>query len=149
MALLVRFFRLLSIVIWVGGIAFFAFVLAPVAFGSLGSAHEAGLVVRKSLIALDWVGITCGMVFLGATVFLGRRRVEIVLVAGMIVGTVALQFYVIPKMEVNRAGGAIETMDIGDARRVDFERLHVLSERLEGAVLLLGLGVIGAMTTGE
>ena len=29
---LVRFFMLLSLVVWVGGIAFFAFVLAPTVF---------------------------------------------------------------------------------------------------------------------
>ena len=67
----------------------------------------------------------------------------------MLVGTLVSQLYVLPKMEVDRAGGAIETLDVGNARRVDFERLHVLSERLEGAVLLLGLGVVGLMATGE
>jgi hypothetical protein len=47
-------------------------------------------------------------------------------------------------MEVDRAlaGGEIETASLDNAGRVDFERLHRLSEKLEGFVLLCGLGVV-------
>ena len=40
------------------------------------------------------------------------------------------------------AGGVVETAPADNMGRVDFERLHVLSERLEGAVLLCGIGVV-------
>ena len=42
-----RALRLLVMVAWVGGLAFFAFVVAPVAFHVLPGAHEAGLVVEN------------------------------------------------------------------------------------------------------
>jgi hypothetical protein len=147
MAFVLRFLRLLSIVVWLGGIVFFAFVVAPVAFQLLPTAHEAGLVVRRSILVLHWIGLVSGVIFLTATALLGRRRAEMGLAAAMLAITMLSQFYVLPAMETDRAGGAIETMAVTDARRVEFERLHVLSERLEGAVLLLGLGVVGLMST--
>jgi hypothetical protein len=41
-----------------------------------------------------------------------------------------------------QAGGAIETADISSPARMEFESLHAWSERLEGFVLLCGIGVI-------
>ena len=38
--------------------------------------------------------------------------------------------------------GEVETASLENPARVDFERLHRLSERLEGLVLLCGLGVV-------
>ena len=51
-----RALRLYAMVAWVGGLGFFAFVVAPVAFGSLPSAHEAGIVVGGTLRVLHWIG---------------------------------------------------------------------------------------------
>ena len=63
---LVRFLMLLSLVVWVGGIVFFAFVLAPTVFhpGILPSRQLAGAVVSRSLGILHWMGLACGVVFL-------------------------------------------------------------------------------------
>ncbi len=62
----VRFLMLLSLVAWVGGIMFFAFVLAPTVFhpGILPSRQLAGAVVSRSLGILHWIGLACGLVFL-------------------------------------------------------------------------------------
>ena len=62
-----RALRLYAMVAWVGGLAFFALVVAPVAFGSLPSAHEAGIVVGGTLRALHWIGLIGGVVFCLAT----------------------------------------------------------------------------------
>ncbi len=59
-----RALRLFAMVVWVGGLCFFAFVVAPVAFGSLPSAHDAGLVVGGTLRVLHWIGLVGGMRFL-------------------------------------------------------------------------------------
>lgn len=61
----VRFLMLLSLVIWIGGIIFFAFVVAPTVFkpGILPSHQLAGNVVSRSLSLLHGIGITCGIVF--------------------------------------------------------------------------------------
>ena len=150
--------RLLSIVVWVGGIIFFAFVVAPVAFGNLPSAHEAGIVVRHTLLALHSIGMVCGSVFLLASILLLQRgarprnlTLQAALIALMFLTTAASQFAILPRMERDRvaAGGIIESVPPTDPARADFERLHPLSERLEGAVLLLGLTTIVLMARDE
>jgi hypothetical protein len=138
---------------WVGGLAFFAFVVAPVAFGRLPSAHDAGLVVGGSLNILHWIGLIGGALFCLATATLWFRAevparvgfaLEMVLAIVMLAVTAYSQFQILPSMERDRveAGGAIETADVSSQSRVDFERLHAWSERLEGLVLFCGIGVI-------
>jgi hypothetical protein len=148
-----RALRLFAMVAWVGGLSFFAFVVAPVAFHRLSSAHEAGLVVGGTLRVLHWIGLVGGGVFCLATALLWLRAevpakvgfaIQLTLTALMLAGTAYSQFSLLPAMEVDRAlaGGEVETAAADNAGRVDFERLHVISERLEGFVLFCGLGVV-------
>jgi Domain of unknown function (DUF4149) len=153
MQTVLRALRLYAMVAWVGGLVFFAFVVAPVAFHSLTSAHEAGLVVGGTLRVLHLIGLVAGGVFYAATSLLWFRAevparvsfaIQLVLVGVMLVMTAFSQFRILPAMERDRvvAGGEVETASMENAGRVDFERLHVLSERLEGLVLFCGLGVV-------
>jgi hypothetical protein len=153
MQTLVRALRLYAMVAWVGGLAFFAFVVAPVAFGTLASAHQAGLVVGGTLRVLHWIGLVGGAVFCLGTGWLWFRaevpaRIgfvrQLALTAVMLAVTAYSQFRILPAMEVDRAlaGGEVETASLDNAGRVDFERLHRSSEKLEGFVLLCGLGVV-------
>jgi hypothetical protein len=153
MQTLLRALRLFAMVAWVGGLGFFAFVVAPLAFHSLPSAHEAGIVVGGTLRVLHWIGLVGGAVFYvstgllwfqaGVTARLGFA-IEMILTGLMLAATFYSQFKVLPAMEVDRAlaGGVVETAPIGNVGRVDFERLHILSERLEGFVFFCGLGVV-------
>ena len=59
-----RYVMLLSLVVWVGGGIFFAFVLAPTAFQVLPNPHLAGNVVGRALAKLHWIAISSGIVFL-------------------------------------------------------------------------------------
>jgi uncharacterized membrane protein len=156
MIVLLRVLRLLSIVVWVGGLIFFAFVLAPVAFHVLPSTHEAGTVVGATLRVLDMAGHICGFIFLFATIpawlratTRGRRLflTQMILVALMIVATFYVETSIISTMERDRiaAGGDIDAAPPDDPARLDFERLHPISEKIEGAALLLGLGVVVLM----
>ena len=153
MQILLRALRLFAMVAWVGGLGFFAFVLAPVAFHSLPSAHEAGIVVGGTLRVLHWIGLVGGAIFYVATGLLWLRAgvtariefaIEMILAGIMMAGTFYSQFKILPAMEVDRAlaGGVVETASADNAGRLDFERLHVVSERLEGFILFCGLGVV-------
>ncbi len=148
-----RVLRQLAIVIWVGGLLFFAFVLAPVAFHVLPSTHEAGLVVGGTLVWLHRIGTICGLIFLLSSLVLWLNRqtprrpaylVQIVLVVLMLGTTAYLQNSVLPAMERDRAeaGGDIDAAPPDNHARRDFERLHPLSERFEGGALFAGIGVV-------
>jgi hypothetical protein len=153
MQTVLRALRLYAMVAWVGGLAFFAFVVAPITFHSLASAHEAGLVVGGTLRVLHWIGLIGGGIFCVATSLLWFRAevparvsfvIQVALTGVMLAVTAYSQFQILPAMERDRvlAGGEVETASVENAGRVDFERLHVLSERLEGLVLFCGLGVV-------
>src|SRR5580693_8505779 len=62
-----RFLMVLSLVVWIGGLIFFAFVLAPTAFQVLPNTHLAGNVVGRALGKLHWIAIIAGIVFLIAS----------------------------------------------------------------------------------
>jgi uncharacterized membrane protein len=155
MVVFARVLRLLSIVVWVGGLIFFAFVLAPVAFHVLPSTHQAGMVVAGTLgILNDKIGLVCGLIFMLATPWRIRSRVsarlllaEVVCVAGMMAATMVVQWGIVPRMERDRiaAGGDVDAAPLDNSARLDFERLHPISEKVEGAALLLGLGVVVLM----
>jgi uncharacterized membrane protein len=154
--ILARILRLLSMVVWVGGLIFFAFVLAPVVFSVLPSTHEAGTVVGATLRVLNVIGDVCGFVFLVAAVvpwlrsgIRGRRLlvVEMLFAALMLAATVVVQVSIVPTMERDRvaAGGDVDAAPPDNPARLDFERLHPISEKVEGAALLLGIAVVVLM----
>ena len=149
-----RFFMMLSLVVWLGGLIFFAFVVAPSAFSVLPTRHLAGALVTRTLGALHWMGIVSGVVFLGASMgySYGLRgaaqpgAARHVLIYAMLVLTLVSQFGIMAHMSKLRADmGEIDLIAPTDARRVEFNRLHEWSTRLEGAVLVLGLAAIFAL----
>lgn len=147
---LLRFLMLLSLVVWIGGIIFLAFVEAPTAFspGLLPTRHMAGSIVGRSLDLLHYMAIISGVVFLIASMLYARvstgnarplaaRHLLIIL---MLVLTVISQFAISPKMHAIRAEvGVIDNVPLDNPMRREFDRLHVWSEKFEEAVLLLGL----------
>jgi uncharacterized membrane protein len=149
----IRFLMLLSLVAWVGGILFFAFVMAPTVFhpGILPSRQLAGAVVSRSLGILHWIGLASGLVFLTTSMIQSQMTTGVVaplamrnlLVHGMIVLTLISMFGISTRMLALRNDMVfIDNISHDDARRVEFNRLHEWSTRLESAVLLLGLAVI-------
>jgi len=145
---ILRYLMLLSLVVWIGGLIFFAFVLAPTAFQVLSDTHLAGNVVGRALGKLHWIAIVSGIVFLLSSLLYSRitggtahvfalRHVLIVLMLGL---TLFSQFWIIPRMDTLRAQvGDFAKVPLNDPARVQFDALHVWSTRVEGAVLLLGL----------
>jgi uncharacterized membrane protein len=149
----IRFLILLSLVIWIGGLIFFAFVLAPTVFNPaiLPTRQLAGNVVNRSLGILHWMAISCGLIFavtsmIDARVVNGAAEpfaLRHLIVYLMIVLTLIGMFGIASKMQVLRSQMAvIDDVPHDDARRVEFNRLHVWSTRVESAVLLLGLALL-------
>ena len=141
---------LLSLIIWLGGLIFLAFVLATTAFAVIPTRHMAGTVVGRSLSTLHWMGIVSALVSLSASLVYSRlttgtphpfaaRNVLIVL---MLVLTLISQFGIMPRMIALRNSMVlIDSVPLNHPDRMAFDALHVWSERVEGAVLLLALVV--------
>jgi hypothetical protein len=148
MTTLLRSIRLLALAVWVGGLAFFGFV-AYIAFQTLPDPQQAGAVVRASLITLHRLGLAAGAVYLIVTLALLAtqrdshpvRAAELALVVAMLTLTAYSQFSVIPQMESDRLalGGDVDKSPATDPRHQHFERLHQLSVKLEGAILIEGV----------
>jgi len=149
-----RFVVLLSLILWLGGIVFFSAVVAPSVFGVLspvtGGRHLAGDIVNRSLGALHWMGLACGVIFLIASTIANKnfRRTQNYLVIAMLLLTAFSQFGISRRMAAIRAESPQLEL-ASPAQRADFDRLHRLSTMTEGAVLLLGLGVVGLVAREE
>jgi hypothetical protein len=144
-----RFLMLLSLIVWLGGVIFFP-VVAQTAFTVLPTRPLAGLVVRRSLGILHWMGIVSALVFLASSLLYSRFSkgtvngfaARNVLVCLMLALTLISQFAIIPRMDTLRTSlGEIDSAPADSPARVEFDALHHWSTRIESGVLLLGLAV--------
>jgi uncharacterized membrane protein len=67
-----RALMLLALIVWIGGIIFFAFVLAPTVFTVLPTHELAGNVVNPSLRSLHRIGLISGALFLFCSILHNR-----------------------------------------------------------------------------
>jgi hypothetical protein len=138
---------LLALIVWIGGIIFFAFVLAPTLFGVLPTTKLAGDVVNATLGKLHWMGLVSGVVFLICSLLYNwQKHVQLrpfalshIFVVLMLVFTTISQFGITPRMRELRSSPGLMDSSTG---RAEFDRLHAWSTRLEGGFLFLGLGVV-------
>ena len=151
-----RFARLLAIVVWLGGLLFFAAVLAPTAFSAavIERTHSlvvSGMIVGAALRKLHAIGLVCGAVLLVAigaewlAKLRGSRLVvpQVAAVLVMMGLTAYSQFSIVARMEADRrAVGEIEDVPRGNAYRADFDRLHSRSVQLESGVMVVGMGLL-------
>lgn len=147
---ILRFFKLLSLVLWIGSIFFFAAVVAPTVFSVLPSRALAGMVVSRSLASLHWIGLICGLVFLLTSILLAWFQGGVapfhlrdLLLVLMMAITLLAHFGIERRMNKLRTDmGVIDVIPQQDARRVEFNRLHAWSTRLEGSVFFCGLALL-------
>jgi uncharacterized membrane protein len=138
---------LLALIVWIGGIIFFAFVMAPTLFGVLPTTKLAGDVVNATLTKLHWMGLFSGVIFLICSlVYNWQKYVQFrplmlshVFVVLMLAFTMISQFGITPRMRELRSS---PTMMGSSVDRAEFDDLHAWSTRLEGGVLFLGIGVV-------
>jgi hypothetical protein len=148
MTTVLRIIRLLAIATWVGSLIFFGFV-AKAAFTVLPDTHSAGASVRATLISLHHLGLAAGVIYFIATLALlatqgdshPARAAELALIVAMLGLTIYSQFSILPRMENDRIalGGEVPTIPVNSPAYNHFQRLHRLSVRVEGAILIEGL----------
>ncbi len=146
-----RYLMVLSLVVWLGGLIFFAFAVAPAAFAVLPTRHLAGNVVGRTMGILHWMGIISGLVFLASSLLysqLSRGTPQVfaarnIVIVVMLALTLISQFGVIPRMDTLRASiGEIDSVPPDNPARMQFDALHIWSTRIESGVLLLGLVIV-------
>ena len=148
MSSVLRYLEFLSLGTWVGSIIYLSFVVAPGAFATLGSRDQAGAVVAMALGRLHVLGLIAGVIFLAARVVLVRSlstlaSPAVLAVILMLLLTLVSQQWVSPRMAHLRVEmGSVDRTPEDRPLRLQFNRLHSVSVRLEAGVLLLGLGAL-------
>ena len=148
MSTILRALEFLSLSVWLGGDVFLSFVVAPGAFSVLPGRDLAGRLVGYTLARLHVLGLVCGAVFLLARVLRARSLGSLAAPAAMavvlmIVLTAASQFGVSKRLARLRAEMvSVEKTPPENPLRREFDRLHCLSVRLEGGVLVAGLAAL-------
>jgi hypothetical protein len=149
MRILLRSLLYLALIVWLGAEIFFP-VVAAITFQTLRpDTHTAGTIVGQLLRILHGMGMVSALVVLALLALapaFGLYKpnavlAPMILVVLMLGITVYSQYGIIPAMDRDRiaAGGAIDSSDQSNAITVHFNKLHNRSEKLEGAVMLLGV----------
>lgn len=133
---------LIALTAWVGSILFFSFGIAPILFQVL-DAEAAGKFVRVIFPRYYLWGAISGAIALPSAVAVPLAFPEL---RGPWVGVRALVILA-STLIMLYAGNSLtprinESYDAGLAGRARFERLHKRSVRLNGLVLVLGLGLL-------
>jgi len=145
MHLFARWLHLMALIVWVGEVVFFSFVVAPVLFSTF-PVGEAGRAVGAILPTYYRIGYACGVLVLATTfvlLALAERRtwlgVSALLVAGMLGATVYAGVIVQPRAAELRP----QLHDPAAPANVqeEFDRLHHRAVILNGVVLLGGVAV--------
>jgi uncharacterized membrane protein len=143
-----RFLQVFGLGTWVGAIIYLSFVVAPGAFGILQSRDQAGLMVGYSLARLHYLGMIAAVLYvltglaLGPSLktFLQPAMLGVVL---MFLLTVVSQTQVTPRLaELRTEMVSVDATPKDNGLRLEFDRLHKTSVRIEVAVLLIGVAAL-------
>ncbi len=133
----------LALVVWLGEVVCFSFVVAPAAFATLPQ-ESAGLLVGAVLSRYYIVGAFAGLIALVAALMLrtgAGAAMAWSLVSAMLVLMLAATLYagwvVYPRAQVLRP--RLHEAVVEPGTRLEFDRLHLRAVRLNAAVLLLGI----------
>ena len=140
----IQFIYLLSLVIWIGSIIFFSFFTAPAVFKTLDREKAGKLVgiIFPRYYAIDYI---CGILSISSLIigakmvpdarfFLLTVMAGCTFYAGLVVGPRAKNLKEEIKFQSNPQGK--------DALKLKFDKTHALSVRLNGTILVLGLGLL-------
>jgi hypothetical protein len=143
-----RFVQVFALGTWVGSIFYFSAAVAPGAFRILSNQDQAGALVQFTLGRLHTLGVVAGLLYLFASIglaqsFKGLVRPAAIGVVLMILLTITSQNFVMRRMLALRTEmGSVMATPASDPLRAEFDRLHGISVKLEGAVLLIGFAAL-------
>jgi uncharacterized membrane protein len=140
-----KWLYLMALIVWIGEVVFFSFVVAPGLFRTFPT-EEAGRAVGAIFPMYYRLGYVCGVIVLltsgvlvGGAVARGWWSVNVVLATIMLAATLYAGVVIQPRATALRpqlhAEGAAPTV------KEEFDRLHHLAVQLNGAVLLCGVAV--------
>ena len=153
---LLRYLYVVALVLWVGGLVSAGALVAPSVFGVLQAwnASEgrmlAGQVFGDVLLRLTWLSYAMAVImFVTLTLhrLLGARPLKYGLRVGimtvMLLLMMAIGFYLLPGVDAIQAqvAGPVSQLAATDPLRVEFERLHGLSNILFSITALGGLAL--------
>ena len=153
---LLRYLYVVALVLWVGGLIVAGAVVAPSVFGVLQAWNAtqgralAGQVFGEVLLRLTWLSYAMGgIMFITLTLhrLLGARPVKygirVGILALMLVMMMTTGLYLIPQVDAIQAeiSGAVSQLSDADPRRLEFNRLHGLSNILFSITAIGGLAL--------
>lgn len=145
---LILWIHYLALVLWIGGIIFFAAVTAPVIHHSMISKAIIGDIVSKILKRLNAVELTACLTLLATTFSAFHfsrghdQPLSYLILAEFTMGLITLFYsYVLaPRMESLREKvPTLDTLSANNAVRIEYERLHKIYVRLMSFNLALGM----------
>ena|SRR5580658_3296409 len=145
---ILRFIEVFALGTWVGSIIYLSFAVAPGAFGVLQSRDQAGLMVGYSLARLHYLGVVAAVLYLLAGLalapslktFLQPAMISVVLMLAL---TLVSQTRVTPRLaELRTEMASVDATPKNNPLRVEFDRLHQTSVRIEVTVLLIGIAAL-------
>jgi Domain of unknown function (DUF4149) len=136
--------RLAILGLWLGAMAFFSFVVAPVAFAVLPNQQLAGSLVSRTLGVLEIIGMIIGALLIAILIFSSERSkasfYELTALALMTASMLVSHFVISNRLRQMRVSlGEIAQLAANDPARLEFDRLHQYS------VWLMGFNILGAI----
>ena len=153
---LLRYLYVVALVLWVGGLVVAGALVAPSVFGVLQAWNQsqgrvlAGQVFGEVLLRLTWLSYAMGgimIITLTLHRLLGARPlkygIRVGIMAMMLVMMMVTGFYLIPEVDALQAqvSGPMSELPDTDPRRVEFNRLHGLSNILFSITAVGGLAL--------
>ena len=144
---ILRFVQVIALGTWVGSIIYFIVITQGI-FGVLQSRDRTGLMVGYSLARLHYLGMVAAVLYLVAGLalaqsvkaFLQPAMIGVVLMLAL---TLVTQMRVLPRLaELRTEMVSVDSTPKDNPLRVEFDRLHKTSVRIETTVLLIGIAAL-------
>jgi hypothetical protein len=144
---ILRFVQVIALGTWVGSIIYFIVITQGI-FGVLQSRDQTGLMVGYSLARLHYLGTVAAVLYLVAGLalaqsvkaFLQPAMIGVVLMLAL---TLVTQLRVLPRLaELRTEMVSVDSTPKDNPLRVEFDRLHKTSVRIETTVLLIGIAAL-------